>query len=334
MTVRVGVIGVGIMGADHARLFAEEIAGAELVAICDADPARARDVAEATGASVAASPQALIGSAAVDAVLIASPDATHGALTRACLDARKPVLCEKPLAPGSAECLALIEAEVKLGKRLIQVGFMRRFDPPYVALRAAARSDELGRPLMLHCAHRNVSAPPWFTSDMAIANSAPHEFDIARFVLDAEIVEISVFQPETSDPAAKVKPVFLVMRADTGALIDVEINNNALYGYDVTGELVCARGTASLPPSATGAVNHARARKATYPEDWRPRFAEAYRLQNQAFVRAVAATPTGASAWDGYAAARIAEAGLQSLARGERVRIAMAARPRLYEASA
>jgi myo-inositol 2-dehydrogenase/D-chiro-inositol 1-dehydrogenase len=338
MTVRVGVIGVGVMGADHARILAEEVSGGGVAAIFDADRPRAKAIADASGAAeVAESPAALIRSARVDAVLIASPDATHAELVRLCLAARKPVLCEKPLAPSSAECLGLIAEEARLGRRLIQVGFMRRFDPSYVAMREVAASMALGRPLMLHCAHRNVSAPPWFTSDMAIANSAPHEFDIARFLFDADIAEISVFQPQTSNAGARVKPVFLVMRTTGGALVDVEINNNAHYGYDVAAELVCELGATALAPSAVGATSEAGARRAAYPLDWRPRFAEAYRRQDQAWVRAVAAdapAPAAASAWDGYAAQRIAEAGLAALAEGRAVHIEMAERPRLYAAVA
>ena len=243
-------------------------------------------MADETGAKeVAASPEALIRSSGVDAVLIASPDATHAPLSRVCLEARKPALCEKPLATTSADCLALVAEEARLGKRLIQVGFMRRYDPSYAAMRAARASGELGGALMLHCAHRNVSAPDWFTSDMAIANSAPHEFDIARFVLDADLTEISVFQPKSADSSALVKPVFLVMRTSEGALVDVEIHINAGYGYDVKGELVCERGTVSLTSPTQSTVNRALAQVSAFPEDWRPRFAEAYRLQNQAWAR-------------------------------------------------
>jgi myo-inositol 2-dehydrogenase / D-chiro-inositol 1-dehydrogenase len=118
----------------------------------------------------------------VDAVLIATPDATHGALAIACIEAGKPVLCEKPLAPTSAECLRVIEAENRARKRLVQVGFMRRFDSAYVEMKSTLKKGVLGTALMFHCLHRNVSAPSFFDSQMAITNSASHEFDIARFV--------------------------------------------------------------------------------------------------------------------------------------------------------
>jgi myo-inositol 2-dehydrogenase/D-chiro-inositol 1-dehydrogenase len=336
MGLRIGIIGVGIMGSDHARIFVNDVPGVEITAIFDADPVRARAVAEVVGArDVADSPEALIADKAVDAVLIASPDATHTPLTLACLVARKPVLCEKPLAPGSKDCLEVIAAETKLGSRLVQVGFMRRYDPAYVAMKAAVRSGALGRALILHCVHRNVSAPPWFTSDMAIANSAPHEFDIARFVLGSDMQQITVFQPEAADPQALVKPVFMVLRAATGQLVDVEMNNNASYGYDVKCELVCSAGTMGMRAPASAETNQAFTGSIPYPEDWRPRFAEAYRLQNQAWAQAIAKGTfawDAASAWDGYAATRIAEAGLAALASGERVKIEMGTRPALYDA--
>src|SRR5262245_52016359 len=105
MSVRVGIIGVGVMGADHACILATQVPGAVIQAIYDFDTARAKAVADETGArSVRTDAAKLIQDPAVDAVLIASPDRTHAELVLACLAQRKPVLCEKPLAPGVADC--------------------------------------------------------------------------------------------------------------------------------------------------------------------------------------------------------------------------------------
>ena len=335
MSVRVGIIGVGIMGADHARTFVTHVPGATLAAIYDADGKRAKAIADETGAgSIAASPEALIADKNIDAVLIAAPDQLHAPLSLACLAARKPVLCEKPLAPTAQEGFEVLEAESKLGKRLVQIGYMRRYDPSYAEMKARWKSGLLGRPLMFHCKHRNVSAPDWFNSKMAIANSAVHEFDISRWMLDSEIIRAQVFQPETSDPAAIVKPVFVVLRTASGQLIDVEMFNNATYGYDVRGELVCEKGTISLCPPLTAEMNLALAQSTAFPEDWRPRFTDAYRLQNQAWIKAIEKgqpTTEGASAWDGYAAGVVAEAGLASLAEGRGVEVKLAERPKIYQ---
>jgi myo-inositol 2-dehydrogenase / D-chiro-inositol 1-dehydrogenase len=332
VTIRVGLIGAGVMGADHARILASQIPGATLQVICDADPARAKAVVAETGAAdTSGDPLSVIESAGVDAVLIASPDVTHGELTMAAIAAGKPVLCEKPLAPTSAECLKIIDAEVRGGKRLVQVGFMRRFDPSYADMKSILRDGTVGRPLMFHCFHRNVSAPSWFTSQMAITNSAPHEFDIARWVLDTDYTSISVFRPTGVDSGKPGAPVFIVVTTTGGQLVNIEINNNAAYGYDVRGELVGERGTVSLRSPVLTETSANLVQGVRYPQDWRPRFADAYRLQLQAWIKSIGnGNPVGASAWDGYAATLVAEAGVASLATGTPVAVRPVDKPKLY----
>lgn len=333
MSLRVAVIGAGIMGADHARILANEVPGAILQVVCDADAARAGKIAAETGAQSASSdPQAVIADTSVDAVLIASPDATHGPLTLAAIAAGKPTLCEKPLAPTSKECLQVIEAEVKAGKRLVQTGFMRRFDPAYVEMKAIAAKGDIGKPLIFHCVHRNVSSPDWFTSEMAITNSAPHEFDIVRFVLGSELTAIAALTPRASDPAKPVAPVLITIETSSGEIVNIEVNVNAGYGYDVRGELVCNNGTVSLRAPVRSETNHALVQSTAYPADWRPRFADAYRIQNQAWVKSIlTGKPNpGASAWDGYMATLTGEAGMAALASGTTVKIEPVKKSKLY----
>lgn len=320
------------MGADHARILATEIPGVTLQYVCDADTARAKKIADEYGAlHVTTDALAVIAARSVDVVLIASPDHTHAALSHACVEARKPVLCEKPLSQSSKECLDVIAAEVKGGERLVQVGFMRRFDPAYVEMKQTLANGIIGPALMMHNFHRNVAAPANFTGQMAITNSAPHEFDIARFVLDAEYDCINVFRPEFRGSGQTGAPVFMVLKTIDGQLVNVEINNNAAYGYDVRGELVGEKGSVFLRSPIASQV-HVNLQSITrYPADWRPRFAEAYRLQNLAWLKSIeTGKPAGASAWDGYAATLIAEAGVQSLEKGVPVKVAPVAKPKLY----
>jgi myo-inositol 2-dehydrogenase/D-chiro-inositol 1-dehydrogenase len=332
MTVRVGLIGAGIMGADHARILATQVPGAKLQAIQDADAARAKAVTAETGAAHSlADPLALIADPAIDAVIIASPDQTHRAFTLACIAAGKPVLCEKPLAPTARECLEIVAAEAKRGHRLVHTGYMRRFDPGYVELKAKLRSGELGAALILHCVHRNVSAPSWFDSKMAIGNSAVHEFDIARWVFDTELISVRAFKPKGASTSAGA-PVFLVLETAGGQLVNIEVFNNATYGYDVRGEVVCEKGTVSLRAPMRTESSAAFAHRAAYPADWRPWFADAYRLQLQSWIKSIEGGPAvGASAWDGYAACAVAEAGQLSLEKNEQVPIRLEARPALYD---
>src|SRR6476660_2429374 len=118
MSVGVGVIGTGVMGSEHARLVGREIPDAHLAGVFDADAARAQTTA--ADATLFPDPRSLIKSDRVGAVIIASPDATHAELTLACLEAGKPVLCEKPLATSAADALRVVQAEVAVQRRLIQ----------------------------------------------------------------------------------------------------------------------------------------------------------------------------------------------------------------------
>ncbi len=136
----IGVIGTGGMGTRHAVNLHQHVVGARVAAVYDLDPERAGAAAKAVGgARVVADPLELIGDPRVDAVVIASPDPTHAELAAACLMQRKPVLCEKPLATTSAVAREIVEKEVAIGRRLISVGFMRRFDPAHLAVKACRR---------------------------------------------------------------------------------------------------------------------------------------------------------------------------------------------------
>jgi myo-inositol 2-dehydrogenase / D-chiro-inositol 1-dehydrogenase len=333
MTERIAVIGAGVMGADHARIVAEEMPGATLQVVCDMDTLRARKVADDLGATdVATDPQAVIARTDVDAIIVASPDFTHAPLSLACIRAGKPVLCEKPLSQKPEECLQVMEAEMAAGRRFVQVGFMRRFDQSYVEMKAALDAGRLGRALMMHNFHRNVETPNAdFTGAMAITNSAPHEFDVVRHVLGYEFAAISAFQPRRSD--ALVAPVVMVLETTDGQLVTIEINNNAAYGYDVRAELVGEAGSVAMNHVAYTRTDMKLTSAAVYDTDWRGRYHAAYVRQNRAFLqfaRTGAFTPVGSSAWDGYAAAQVAETGARALAAGTRLAVEMIAKPEFY----
>lgn len=323
MTLSVGVIGTGVMGAEHVRILREETAGAQVVAVCDADADRARAVAGDGEAFT--DPLALIRDDRVQAVVIASPDATHADLALACLQAGKPVLCEKPLAGTADEALRVVQAEVALGKRLVQVGYMRRFDPAYAEMRRVRASGEIGAAVLLHNTHRNVAAPDWFTGEMAVTNSFVHEIDISRWLLDAEPVLARISAAPGGDP------LMITLETDSGAVVSTEVYMNARYGYHVHAQLVGRDGTIEMAAPTVTLTNHARQHGHSWPENWVPRFRDAYRIQMNAWVRSVAdGRPVGASAWDGYVATAIAEQVVTALRTGEPARLTLATRPDLY----
>ena len=333
MSIRVAIIGVGVMGRDHARIFAEDMLPATLQVVCDVSKTSAQDVASQYSANdIATDPHAVVHRQDVDAIVIASPDNTHAELAIEAIKLGKPVLCEKPLGATLAECRAVVDAECRLGKQLIQVGFMRRFDHTYLGMKAAYESRDIGDAILMHNFHRNVEAPPSFTGFMAITNSAPHEFDIVRYVLNTNISTITAFEPgmETGN---ECKPVVMVLETSNGQLVTVEVNNNARYGYDVRAELVGAVGSISLLDKQSVRLDKALSSSTAYATDWRSKFADAYRQQNKAWIHSIETgkpSLTAANAWDGYCATAIAEAGVAALQSGEKTRVELPATPQLY----
>jgi myo-inositol 2-dehydrogenase / D-chiro-inositol 1-dehydrogenase len=324
MSVGVGVIGTGVMGSEHARLVSREIPNAHLAGVFDADAARAQ--AAAAGTTVFPDPRSLIASDRVGAVLIAAPDATHGELTLACLEAGKPVLCEKPLASSAAEALRVVQAEITLKRRLIQVGYMRRFDPGYQEMKRIKDEAGIGVTVLLHNVHRNVSAPEWFTGPMAVTNSFVHEIDVSRWLTGSEMVSAHV----ASGPGGE--PLMITMRTDRDEIVSTEVFINAAYGYHVHAELVGRQGTVALAPPALTMRNKDRIGGLTYPDNWIPRFVDAYRRQLTDWIGAVTTeTPVGASAWDGYVASAIAEQIAAGLAGSHATPLKYPSRPSLYD---
>ena len=324
MSVGVGVIGTGVMGSEHARLVSREIPGAHLAGVFDADATRAQ--AAAAGATAFPDPRSLIRSDRVGAVVIAAPDATHAELALACLEAGKPVLCEKPLASTAAEALQVVQAEVALKRRLIQVGYMRRFDPGYQEMKRIKDEGGVGTTVLLHNVHRNVSAPAWFTGPMAVTNSFVHEIDVSRWLTGSEMVSAHV----ASGPGGE--PLMVTMRTDRDEIVSTEVNINAAYGYHVHAELVGRQGTIALALPSLTMRNKDLIGGVSYPENWIPRFADAYRRQLTDWIGAVTTgIPVGASAWDGYMASAIAEQIAAGLAEGHAVTLKYPSRPSLYD---
>lgn len=328
MSLRIGLIGAGEMGADHVHTIETSVPAARVSEIFDKDPDRAGAVAQSVGASLASSAESLINSQDVDAVIICSPDFTHAELAKACIAAGKPVMCEKPLAVTAEESLEVVNAEISAGRQFVQVGFMRRFDPGYVELREALRSGLLGEPRLVHCLHRNAVAHPSATSEGIVTNSMIHELDTVRWLLDDEVVGIEVRSP-LADGLRDPQLATIEMRS--GVLVSVEVFVNASYGYDVRCEVVGTEGTASLVPPNGISLRHKGSDGVRVRDDFVARFSDAYRLELAAWVDgALNGIVNGPTAWDGHLANVVAAAGVASLTTGERQAIARTEAPALY----
>jgi myo-inositol 2-dehydrogenase / D-chiro-inositol 1-dehydrogenase len=328
--LRIGIVGVGMMGADHAERVAHRVSGARLVAVSDPDVARATALAGALdGVRVIEDPLALIGDDEVDAVIIASPGFAHTEQLMACLEHGKPVLCEKPLTMDSESSLRVVEAEHKVGRSLIQVGFMRRFDPEYAALKRLLDSGDLGRTLLLHNVHRNKTVPETFRSEMIVRDSLVHEVDVARWLFDDEIARITVHAPRPTSLVGEgvLDPQFAVFEMAGGAIADVEVFVNNQVGYEVRCEAVAERGSATIGLGVDVLTRAAGHWGGAVPGDFRIRFGLAYDLEIQRWVNAAAKGELdGPTAWDGYAAAAVCTAGVESLTSGRPVEVEMVRR--------
>jgi myo-inositol 2-dehydrogenase/D-chiro-inositol 1-dehydrogenase len=264
--------------------------------------------------------------------VLATPGPTHEKQLLACLEHTKPVMCEKPLTTDVATSLEIVKREAELSTRLIQVGFMRRFDHEYAQLKAMLDGGELGNALVLHCAHRNPAVPPHFDSAMMVRDSLVHEVDVTRFLFDEEIASIQIIKP-TPNPAAPhglSDPQIAIMRTSTGIHVDVELFVTTGVAYQVRTEVVAERGSAMIGLDV-GLV------RTSAPGTWggqitpgfRERFGQAYDTEFQRWVDAVHRGRStgdftdGPSAWDGYAATAVCEAGVESLQSGLPVEVKM-----------
>ncbi|MFF4350247.1 Gfo/Idh/MocA family oxidoreductase [Streptomyces sp. NPDC001530] len=339
MTVRVGVIGAGMIGQDHIRRLTDVVTGAHVTAVTDIDQARAAEVATLVGAAALPTGAELVASPEVDAVLVTSWGPTHAEHVLNAVAAGKPVFCEKPLATTAEDCLRIVEAERAHGRRLVQVGFMRRFDVGYRQMKEVLASGSLGTPLIVHCAHRNPTVPDSYTSAMAAQDTAVHEIDVLRWLLDDEIVSAQVITPRaTSKRFGHLKdPQIMLFETANGVRIDLEVFVNCQYGYDIQCETVAEKGLVRLPDPAAVAVRTAGRHGTGVPQDWKGRFADAFDTEFREWIAAVEAgtEPTGPSAWDGYAATVITDAAVRSLdTDGSVVTVDMKPRPAFYGGTA
>jgi myo-inositol 2-dehydrogenase/D-chiro-inositol 1-dehydrogenase len=251
----------------------------------------------------------------------------------AAIAANKPVFCEKPLATTAAACKRILDAEVALGKRLVQVGFMRRYDAGYRLLKEVVTKGRIGAPLIAHCAHRNPAVGDDYTTDMAITDTVIHEIDTMRWLLDDEYVSAQVLYPKKTSRASKhlADPQIVLLETATGIRIDIEVFVNATYGYDIQCELVGETGVARLPEPSNVLMRSEAKLSVEILTDWKKRFIASYDVELQEWIHSVASDRIrGPSSWDGYAAAVTADACVESQKNGKIVEIKLGSRPALY----
>jgi myo-inositol 2-dehydrogenase/D-chiro-inositol 1-dehydrogenase len=300
--LRIGLIGTGMIGRTHIERINEKLQGGRVIACADANIDFCQSVATTYGIKAYATGEELIQAPDIDAVIVTTIDDFHEQYVTAAVQAGKYVFCEKPLAPEADACLRIVKEEMRGGKQLVQVGFMRRYDPGYRQLKAHIQSGKFGLPLALHCVHRNFDAPGWKTS-MSVENSMIHEIDVLRWLLGENYAKVEVVFPKTTRNAEDGvrDPQIMYLTTVSGIRIDVESFVNCHYGYDVRCEVVCEEGCLNLPEPANAMIRTNDSRVTPICHDWSERFPEAYDTEFQEWINAMqAGRVDGPSAWDGY----------------------------------
>ena len=333
--ISVGVIGTGGMGTRHAETLSATVSGARVAGVTDLDRSRAEKLAADCGSDVMVfeNEQALIRDDGIDVVVITTPDDAHAGLVMECLQHDKPVFCEKPLATTVDDARKIVDAEVELGRKLVQVGFMRRYDPQHLDVKRAIDSGAIGHPVLLKGTHRNTGARPGTSSESILVNSAVHDLDAARWIIGQEIVEVYVHG--TNTPAASDGEVLdlqvIQLALSGGCLANIEVYVNAGYGYEVDLEVVGDAGTIRVAPANAPVLR--KQRYAGYPieGDWLERFPAAYVLEMQRWIEDLRdGRLTGPDAWDGYISLLVAESCIAALHSDSKVSFESPRCPNLY----
>jgi myo-inositol 2-dehydrogenase/D-chiro-inositol 1-dehydrogenase len=251
--VNVGIIGTGVMGAGHARFIKQHVPDATVVGLSDVDQKKINQLSEELGTVLfsTSSSEELMNDPRVNAVIIASPDPLHVEHLRLAIASGKQILCEKPIAT-TIEDAQMIANEIRtyessVGKKMINFGFMRRFDPCYQEVRRLIATGDFGAPTFFRTVTRNVSSTG-ATSTGLFTNIAIHDFDIYRWLFNDEWESIKSFYPKRSSlsPEGLNDPLIIIGRLKSGITMvgDIVAFNN--YGFDCRVEIVCEKGTIQI----------------------------------------------------------------------------------------
>ncbi len=335
MELRLGVIGCGAIGQDHIKRITKKLTGARVVALNDINLAatQAFNDAEKLGAKVYENYNDLVNAADVDALLIASWGPAHEEQLLACVAAGKPVFCEKPMTTSAAGGLRIVEAEVQHGKKLVQVGFMRRYDAGYRALKQTLDAGTIGEALMVHCAHRNPSVPEMYVGDMALTDTFVHEIDVLRWLLNDDYVTAQVVEGRKSKHSHEGlhDPIMVLLETRKGIRIDTEIFVACQFGYDIQCQVVGEMGAANLPEPQSIPLRLAGRASDGILMDWKQRFIASYDVELQEWIDDTQrGEVNGPTAWDGYFASATAEACVEARRTKGIVPITIADKPAFY----
>lgn len=334
MELRVGIIGTGAIGVEHINRITNKLSGAKVVAVTDVNEENTKQaIANLPDAKIMKDDVELIRSEDVDAVLVASWGPAHAHSVLEAIAAGKPVFCEKPLATTAQECKDIVDAEMAGGKKLVQVGFMRRYDKGYLQLKEILDSGAAGAPLMLHCAHRAAGVDESYDTSMAVTDTAIHEIDTLHWLVGEQYKSAQVLFPKnTRYTHGKLNdPQIMILTTESGITIDVEVFVNCQYGYDIQCEVCCEDAIVKMPEPSFPSIRKDAKLTVEIETDWKRRFGDAYDVEIQDWINSTkAGEVNGPTAWDGYLAAVTADALVKAQETGGVEAIETGACPEFY----
>ena len=330
--IGVGVIGAGRIGRLHIEHLAQSIPEVELIAICSLDSPNVESLAAQFNVpKVTTDYDTLLADPQIDAVLVASSTDTHVEISQAAAQAGKHVFCEKPISLDLEqidETLAIVEkADVKF-----QVGFNRRFDVSFARIREAVASGEIGEPHIMRITSRDPAPPPieYVTVSGGIfLDMTIHDFDMARYLIGDEVVEVYAVGGVRVDPkigeAGDIDTTVITLRFQNGVIATIDNSREAVYGYDQRVEVFGSKGmvTAANPPTNTVTFSGSEgAHAASPPYFFVERYKAAFLSELQAFFACIQEdTPPPVTGEDGKVPVVMGFAALKSLRENRPVRL-------------
>ena len=330
--IGVGVIGTGRIGKLHIEHLAQSIPEAELIAICSLDPADIESLAKQFDIpKTTMDYTALLADPRINAVLVASSTDTHVEMSQAAAKAGKHVFCEKPISLDLEqidETLAIVE---KAGVKF-QVGFNRRFDASFARIRQAVASGEIGEPHIMRITSRDPSPPPIEyvkVSGGIFLDMTIHDFDMARYLIGDEVVEVYATGGVRVDPkigeVGDIDTTVITLRFQNGVIATIDNSREAVYGYDQRVEVFGSKGmvTAANPPTNTVTFSGSEgSHAASPPYFFVERYKAAFLSELQAFFACIQEdTPPPVTGEDGKAPVMMGLAALKSLRENRPVRL-------------
>lgn len=329
--LKVALLGAGRIGRVHAVNIAAH-SRSELVSVADVNTAAANDLAELYGAK-SSSIEDILADRTIDAVLIATSTDTHSDLIERATAAGKAVLCEKPVDLSLERAKACLKKTEVSGKP-VMIGFNRRFDPNFAAVKAAVNAGEIGKPELLSITSFDPAPPPVSyvkVSGGLFRDMMIHDFDMANFIMGnapktVHAVGTSVVDPEIG-AAGDVDTAVVTLTYANGRIAVIKNSRRAVYGYDQRLELLGSDGLLSAANILENTVSKATKSGVTSAKPeffFLERYMRAYAAEWDAFVSAVldgAAIPVTLK--DGVLALSLAEAATESARTGRSVELAL-----------